>query len=659
MPNEISLISFPNTDLDIEISGKSQKGRFTRTGPSTPPDDPNDPNTPINDDIALTLEPNRTSAVAPAAFQIRALATGFSTNRPYQDLRYRWTFSDPGNWRRVPTDMPWGSDRNIAFGPWTAHTYGLKAADFNGDASVTRVITCDVTDGTNTASASVTVTIKNPDFVYAGTKTICISQNGNFSGAPAGCQTFTSVAAARAEFYQKSVERRILLRRGETFDLSDGNGFDCQNPMVGHFGPETDPYPIVSPAGIKFTFRVEGNPTIWGIDAKGSYDPSKANAITSSTGFEVDGKLTGTFTTIHDCSAAGFGYCIAPESNRRNVMVSDFYGTDWYDFGYYQGNAGWVSIIGTAFVQNPLSKNYNGKYDTPYANHGPMRMSRLQDGPIILRNVDAAAFTDWSMSPGSKYSVQPPCRLNNGGADGFPEICVTQLRATGGVLGLPITNPYSDSRPVVAVFDKVYAHRWGQSGTMSGSSFGGVTFKNMVLVEGNVPSGGSSVFSAGNGYAGGAVMAANWEEYLSVNYPVEWVGCTVVKLQDASHLGSEPINWNPISLTENTRLPGIPAWGSKTRDPASVSLHNIAYHVPAWGRNLPIDVSSLFNPYPVGRREGESPLDTTYGYQPSDAPKCTPTQVIPVEPDEKLPIDDFYGKLRGNTPSRGAIEPVS
>ena len=72
----------------------------------------------------LKITANRRSGIAPAGIYFEAEATGFDVDNPYADLRYRWSFGDPGSYSRLDgADLPWSNDRDLAYGPHCSHVF--------------------------------------------------------------------------------------------------------------------------------------------------------------------------------------------------------------------------------------------------------------------------------------------------------------------------------------------------------------------------------------------------------------------------------------------------------------------------------------------------------------------------------------------------------
>ena len=83
------------------------------------------------------------------------------------------------------------------------------------------------------------VTVEDPNTVYAGTATVCVSGQGNFTGCPTGAVQQSSIPSPLTD-------KRVLLRRGETFPSISLRNTD-HNFQIGAFG--TGAKPIVGGIG--------------------------------------------------------------------------------------------------------------------------------------------------------------------------------------------------------------------------------------------------------------------------------------------------------------------------------------------------------------------------------------------------------------------------
>lgn len=121
------------------------------------------------------------------------------------------------------------------------YTYGSKpGADKNKHAGVPVCAHCYEAPGTYTARMWAydgttirgpyqrTVTVTDPDAVYAGSNTICFSGVGDFTGAPSGSTNITTSNWNTIITVHANTGKRLLMRAGEVFTMSAaallGNG---------------------------------------------------------------------------------------------------------------------------------------------------------------------------------------------------------------------------------------------------------------------------------------------------------------------------------------------------------------------------------------------------------------------------------------------------
>ena len=172
----------------------------------------------------------RSNGVAPlAVFFDASDTTSDVTAIPFHDLGYRWDFGDPGSgvWS---TD---GKSRNVATGPVAAHVF-----ESPGEYAVT--LTVRDSAGTE-AVREMMITVADPAVVFAGANTVCFSRDGDFSGAPAGALLVTTTEF-KAVAARIATGKRLLLRRGQTWDVSSGVSLNVSGPGIfGAFGAGNRP----------------------------------------------------------------------------------------------------------------------------------------------------------------------------------------------------------------------------------------------------------------------------------------------------------------------------------------------------------------------------------------------------------------------------------
>ncbi len=190
--------------------------------------------------IVLSLVPARTSGVAPMAVFFDASATTDAgvTTRPFHDLEYTWSFGDPGSGTWASGAQPGVSSKNSATGPVAAHVFETPG---------TYTVSLTVFDGTNSATTNTTITVQDPNTVFAGSNTICFSTSGTFTGCPAGA-TQTTTSNFVTAIANQTTSKRLLFGRGETFTAASTAAITVTGPgIVGAFG--TGAAPVVQMTG--------------------------------------------------------------------------------------------------------------------------------------------------------------------------------------------------------------------------------------------------------------------------------------------------------------------------------------------------------------------------------------------------------------------------
>lgn len=151
--------------------------------------------------LTPALVASRLSGPAPLAVMFDALGSvSSSVQDAFRQIEYTFDFGDSGS-GTYPID---GASRNVEQGgPLAWHVFETP-----GDHEVT--LTAD--DGTSVAQISVTVTVLDPDVVYAGEATVCVDPAGSTGWGPAGA-AYTTAIPATSTWGGK----RIMLKRGADF----------------------------------------------------------------------------------------------------------------------------------------------------------------------------------------------------------------------------------------------------------------------------------------------------------------------------------------------------------------------------------------------------------------------------------------------------------
>src|SRR3972149_6052856 len=125
--------------------------------------------------VTASVVPSRTSGVAPlSVFFDATTTTSDATTRPFHDLDYAWDFGDPsaGAWALdgLPKNQAKGGVAGHVFETPGTYTVTLTVRNALGETDTQRV----------------SITVQDPEVVFAGANTVCFSVSGNFTGGPTG-----------------------------------------------------------------------------------------------------------------------------------------------------------------------------------------------------------------------------------------------------------------------------------------------------------------------------------------------------------------------------------------------------------------------------------------------------------------------------------------
>lgn len=192
--------------------------------------------------ITVDLQASRVSGAAPLAVQFNASGTKHSNGSvdTFRQVFYTWDFGEratgrnPGHWRHGISEVlsaPLSKDEDCC-SPISAHVYDLPG-------TYTATVTARDRAGT-IATKSVTITVRDPDTVWSGGSTVCVSASGNFSGCPAGARQVKTSDFAAALQSQCGIPGnrpvRCLFRRGEKFFATRKTRTGDGPHLIGAFG---------------------------------------------------------------------------------------------------------------------------------------------------------------------------------------------------------------------------------------------------------------------------------------------------------------------------------------------------------------------------------------------------------------------------------------
>jgi hypothetical protein len=257
----------------------------------------------------------RESCVAPCAVFFDATGTTDpGTEHPFHVLDYGWDFGDPRGQRWAVS----GRDKNRAIGALAGHLYEKP-----GRFTATLVVTNPAGEK---ARATLAIEVADPDRVFAGDKTLCVSATGDFTGCPAGSRYKTS------KDFDGSISnfdaRRTLFRRGERFEwdapvrLGDASR---TGSLLGAFGPGDGRAEIHARARVNID---PGND--WRIEGLALHGPPGSDHAAIG---ETEGVRR---FTVHDVEVRGFNNCASfwsPKAPDVEVAFVDVRCADFPDPG--------------------------------------------------------------------------------------------------------------------------------------------------------------------------------------------------------------------------------------------------------------------------------------------------------------------------------------
>lgn len=190
--------------------------------------------------ITPSTTASRVSGVAPLAVHFDYTATtATGVARPFHELFHRTNFDDPAGGATWDTGIfPGVLSRNVAYGPVAGHLFMVP-----GVYDVEHITYRPTGGGTFEAITEyITITVTDPDVEWAGSKTIYLSTGTDFTGVPGGAVTIGSVTNMGAQIAAAGANKRILLKRGETFPQTTNMLINQAGPsMVGAWGSGAKP----------------------------------------------------------------------------------------------------------------------------------------------------------------------------------------------------------------------------------------------------------------------------------------------------------------------------------------------------------------------------------------------------------------------------------
>jgi PKD repeat protein len=173
---------------------------------------------------------SRTSGVAPLAVHFYPAFLDHVDAQPrFHGYDFDWDFGDPeaGAWGTT------GRSRNAARGAVAAHVFERPG---------TYAVTLTIRDHAGVVGTErYTVTVDDPEVVYAGALTTCVSTGTDFAGCPAGARQATTADLSTVTAYA-TAGSRLLFRRGDAWSTTGLSWPQNAGPVtIGAFGAGVGP----------------------------------------------------------------------------------------------------------------------------------------------------------------------------------------------------------------------------------------------------------------------------------------------------------------------------------------------------------------------------------------------------------------------------------
>ncbi len=461
---------------------------------------------PPNATLSIVVETMDSLAIAPhvqwfdvsnlVGFTPAAPSPGQTFNPQAHDITYIWDFGDPTSTPHPSCNLPnaW-RNTNIAYGKRVCHVF-----DAPGNYTVT-LFAFD--QNGNYGTATVAVSVVNPDTAFPGNRTICVNPVGDavFTGAPAGAQQLQGLAAIEGAIGGLgSQTARVLLKRGSTFSGTIPWPNAAPNRYVSAYGTGADP--IITHTADGDIIGTPQAPALYNkfvnLDYRGDWNPD--TEIGRYTNFSGLGRG---FFLLHKCRFNGF-ILFAPGSDPiGTITFSSCLLENWRDYGTIIATPTTdhrVAYIGTAVHQssNALVGQPNSFFGSKVGNLGsPVRAPHMvasfwscssffsNAGWSLNGNIGAIPRTQTHIN-----AVQGALRIDGGGLASFTGQIVNTMDRVVAEGGSGILAVASSSETTNWVIDKViiignsYA-AFGQPMSITG----GCTLRNVFIFWPNTPAG--------------------------------------------------------------------------------------------------------------------------------------------------------------------------
>lgn len=594
---------------------------------------------------------------------------------------YVWSFGDPGAASdKVVNVAAAHNDLDCAYGKEVGHVFTRPGR---------YTVTCTVHGpGGFIGRAETTLSVRDPDAVFAGEATILLDPDG--TGDP---ETYPeaivvkTLEEARAAFEAREEEdeedegedegegqearqaaRRILLRRGTswTYDTTLGLGDSHANLFLGAYG--AGPHPVISAgaeidADTRFIYAgrpFRGDMVVQGLDLRGPWDPLSESG-TRLIGIDMvdaalaeDAPPNPRMAVIDDCRLSGFDLPVylpqhLPAGAVTNTHINNSLITDWAGYAVYGGDLGdgAVSITGTTMAQNEDAPSGGSQAIGVGNSQGPLRTAKR--GRIYCAVSDFFSRCGWSRIEGLPAD-QPCLRWNTHmapGASGHFERCafeggnfvVTSTNSEGGNPPRPPGNFVLEKSLVVGTATTYQLVSWEANAA---------TFRNNLLIRPDtlIP------YPSIRWDAAFQVASPDTTPMTAPDAPMRIYSNTYVNLMGASTSAGSTLAF------DNGAIDAFEFFSNENNVTHLPKQPRLQREDPGLARREFETVGGTWRSRYRGLRHGDGRMITAYATPPRSVFVFSP---VPGEASwnsaaGRVAFDDFFGRVRGEMPDQGAIE---
>lgn len=639
---------------------------------------------------------------APEAIQLSIVASGLGIADPVKatdydarkvDIAYMVDWGDTDEpylyVPRVPAEQ---NNRNRSYNPEPAHVYRTPG---------TYTVTLYALFGTNWAVETFDITVRDPDVVFAGDRTILCDPSGTFAGGGTypGAQTFIDFDAALGAMKDLDAPGRLLGARGQSIikNTRELAGSAYRGFEIGSFGPGPEDFKIrntdTTDGNQIFNFqKIAGGAggDIRFHDLQFEHLWNDETMTPQSGDFPWSGIVVGgsNWYCINNVTFDGFRTAIGGGSlsNQAIVTLSDVLTERWQDFGFYGAVVvdGRFAYLGCNATRSPEAlQGGQGKGRNPVGNdHGPWRIQGSENYTFEC----CQGYSRCGWGTGAPPAPQPCIRHHPDDDDDgiLHSIFIERSVFEGGGQVITMGNLNSPDNPALhAVIQYTYLLGNGYTGDCITCGTNYTSRSNILNVPGSVQGTGlrSVVRNKDTGY--------NAMRTLS---PTQVYSCTLVVGRSVA----EGLPGGPVPFIEESYIGGTESGTSFSGTDASIFIEsNNIFHAPnaspAVAAEAPLSDDRAFDPpFFRGTRfaaNGSFPaqltLDPTTATPEGTASSSTVAHYIPQAGSAAIgsAVDDhasnglvahfdYFMKVRpgkydpltaatvSGTASRGASEPV-